>query len=71
MTRSFIVGPVVFLGVRVILGVTGLENRGPAAIETVVWVCLASAILLADIVLQWQELSRSRPTRAKAVAAAR
>ena len=71
MTRSFVVGPMVFLGVRVILGVTGLENRGPAAVETVVWVCLASAILLADIMLQWQELSRTRPARPKAVAAAR
>jgi uncharacterized membrane protein len=69
MTRSFVVGPMVFLGVRVILGVTGLERLGPAAIETVVWVCLAASVLLADIVLQWQELSRSRPALAKAAAA--
>src|SRR5580700_7157878 len=31
MSRSFVVGPMVFLAVRVVLGVTGLENRGPAA----------------------------------------
>ena len=37
MTRSFAVGPGVFLGARAILGVTGLENRGPAAVETVIW----------------------------------
>ncbi len=60
MTRSFAVGPLVFLGVRVILGVTGWEKLGPAAVETVVWSCLAASILLADIVLQWQELARSR-----------
>lgn len=71
MTRSFAVGPLVFMGVRVIVGVTGLENRGLVAVETVVWVCLASAILLADIVLQLQELPRSRSALAKAAGAPR
>ena len=56
MTRSFVVGPFMFITPRVILGVTGLENLGLAAIETTLWVCLAFSILLADIVLQWQEL---------------
>lgn len=71
MTRSFVVGPLVFLGVRAILGVTGWEQLGPAAIETVVWTCLAFSIVLADIVLQWQELSRSRLAVPKGVVAAR
>jgi len=61
MTRSFAVGPGVFLGARVILGVTGLENRGPAAVETVIWMTIAFSIVLADIVLQVQEQQRSRP----------
>jgi uncharacterized membrane protein YozB (DUF420 family) len=60
MTRSFVVGPLVFIGARVILGVTGLENLSLAAIETTLWVCLAFSILLADVVLQCQELLRVR-----------
>ncbi len=71
MTRSFLVGPGVFLGVRVILGVTGLEAKGPAVIETVVWMCLACAIFSADMVLQAQESLRSRPTVAKAAVVSR
>jgi uncharacterized membrane protein len=66
MTRSFAVA-LVFLEVRVVAGVTGWE-RIPGAIETIVWSCLAFSLLSADIVLQVQELRRSRPI-AKAVAA--
>jgi len=46
----------------VILGLTGLEKLGPRMIETVVWICVACAIPLADLVLQWEESARSRPT---------
>lgn len=71
MTRSFAVGPGVFVGARVVLGVTGLEKLGPPAIETVVYICIAFSIVLADIVLQVQELQRARPAaRAAKVAAA-
>ncbi len=70
MTRSFAVA-LVFLEVRVILGVTGWERLGIAATETVVWVCLGFSILLADLVLQWQELRRTRPIPAKAQTASR
>lgn len=66
MTRSFAVA-LVFLEVRVVAGVTGWE-RIPGAIETIVWSCLAFSLLSADIVLQVQELRRSRPA-ARAVAA--
>jgi uncharacterized membrane protein len=71
MTRSFAVGPGVFVGARVVLGVTGLEKMGPAAVETVVYICIAFSIVLADIVLQVQELQRARPAArtAKAIAA--
>jgi uncharacterized membrane protein len=69
MVRSFAVGPMVFLGARVVLGVTGLENRGPAAIQTVVWMCLAFCIFAADIVLQWQDLRSSRTLPPKTRAA--
>lgn len=67
MTRSFAVA-LVFLEVRVIIGVTGWENLGGNVTETVVWGCLAFSLLLADIALQWQELRRSRPALPKAQA---
>lgn len=62
MTRSFAVA-LVFLEGRAVLGVTGWERLGWATVETVVWVCNVLAILLADLVLQWQELRRVRPQR--------
>ncbi|MGC2195902.1 MAG: DUF2306 domain-containing protein [Terriglobales bacterium] len=70
MTRSFAVA-LVFLEVRVIGGVTGWDTLGSRTIETIVWSCLAFAVLAADIVLQWQDLHRTRPVtprlRAKVV----
>lgn len=69
MTRSYAVA-IVFLEVRVILGVTGWERLGPHAVETVVWVCVAFAMLFGDIAVQWQELWRSRPKVAKVRAVA-
>jgi hypothetical protein len=72
MTRSFAVA-IVFLEVRVVLGVTGLEKVGGGAFdEAVVWACVAFSLLFADIALQVQELrsKRSVPARAPAVAGA-
>jgi uncharacterized membrane protein len=67
MTRSFFVA-IVFLEVRVIGGLTGLDQN-PAAIETIVWSCLAFALFAADITIYFQELMASRP-KVRAVAAA-
>lgn len=64
MTRSFGTGPLISLEARVIFGLLGTQS--PAAIETVVWVCTASSIFVADVVLQVQELLRNRPLSAKA-----
>jgi len=64
MTRSFGTGPLIFLEARVIFGLIGVDS--PAAIETVVWICTASSIFVADLVLQVQELLRSRPLPARA-----
>jgi uncharacterized membrane protein len=70
MTRSFAVA-IVFLEVRVVLGVTGLEKVANGAFtETVVWTCVAFSLLFADVVLQWQELRRARPAPARAPTAA-
>jgi uncharacterized membrane protein len=63
MTRSFGTGPLIFLEARVILGLTGVDS--PAGIETVVWICTASSIFVADLVLQVQELLRIRPIAAR------
>ena len=70
MTRSFSVA-LVFLEVRVLLGVTGWENLGPHVVEAAVWGCNVFALFAADVVLQWQELLRqssvaSRRSAAKA-----
>jgi uncharacterized membrane protein len=59
MTRSFAVA-LVFLEVRVIGGVGGWKNLDVHANETIVWACLAFSILLADLVLQWQQLGHQR-----------
>ena len=68
MTRSFAVA-LVFLEVRVVGGITGWD-KSPAAIETIVWSCLAFSLLSADIVLQVQELRRSHPVAVRAQVAA-
>jgi uncharacterized membrane protein len=67
MTRSFAVA-LVFLEVRVVGGITGWDTN-PAIIETIVWSCLAFSLLSADIVLQVQDLRRSRPLAARVAAA--
>jgi uncharacterized membrane protein len=64
MTRSFAVA-IVFLEVRVVLGVTGLEKLGDSVAETVVWMCVAFSLLFADFVLQWQDLRHPRPAPAR------
>jgi uncharacterized membrane protein len=63
MTRSFGTGPLIFIEVRVILGL--LDIQDPHVVETVVWICTASSIFVADAVLQVEELLRARPARAK------
>lgn len=69
MTRSFAVA-LVFLEVRVLLGVTHWEDLDIHVTEAVVWGCNVFAWFAADIVLQVQELLRSRNLRSSAKAAA-
>jgi len=59
MTRSFAMA-LVFLEVRVIGGVTGWETQGVAAVETIVWCCIAFAYPLADLVLFIEDRLRTR-----------
>jgi uncharacterized membrane protein SirB2 len=61
MTRSFAVA-LVFLEVRFVLGLTGLDQPFSwAIIETAVWSCVALAILFGDIANQWHELATAQP----------
>lgn len=69
MTRSFAVA-LVFLEVRVVIGITGWETLGQAAVETAVWSCLAFSLLFADVVLQWHDFKRSRAVQARVPACA-
>jgi|ERR1700739_4403088 len=64
MIRSFATGPMIFLEVRVIMWLIGIQNLTPSKVETIVWLCTASSIFLADVVLQIQEYLRSRPAAA-------
>lgn len=57
MTRSYAVA-LVFFEVRFISGVLGLDDS-VGATETIIWICLAFSIPLADLVLQLQESRRS------------
>jgi uncharacterized membrane protein len=61
MTRSYAVA-LVFLEVRVISGIGGWDNSGPAATEAIVWTCVALSLLFGDIAVQWQDLRTTRST---------
>jgi len=70
MTRSYAVA-LVFLEVRVILGLFGLDQPFDWAItETVVWSCLAVAVLIGDLTNQWYELASEHTRRPSAPGAA-
>ena len=64
MTRSYAVA-LVFFEVRLISGVFGLDDAGPAVAELIVWICLAFSLLLADVALQVQESLRRASARAR------
>ena len=64
MTRSFGTGPLIFIEARVIFGLIGPHSR--AVSEAIVWACTASSIFIADLVLQVQELLRTRRVPVKA-----
>src|SRR5207253_11256348 len=67
MTRSYAVS-LTFLEIRLVLGVTGLDQPFNWAItEVVVWMCVALSILIGDFANQWYDLAsvRPRPTRSQ------
>jgi len=64
-TRSYAIA-LVFIGGRFVLGVTGWERLGVEIVQAMIWSCLALAVPLADVSLNWREirsiLSRSAKT---------
>lgn len=61
MTRSYAVA-LGFLEIRVILGVTGLDEPFVwATVEMVFWACVASSVLIGDIANQIHEYRSPRP----------
>jgi hypothetical protein len=69
MTRSYAVA-IVFLEVRFISGVGGWDSSGPATTETIIWICIALSLFIADIANQWQDFRAARRPVAKAMAQA-
>jgi uncharacterized membrane protein YozB (DUF420 family) len=59
MTRSYAVA-LVFFEVRVLLGVTGLEQLGIPMVEAMVWLCLAFAVFIGDLAIQIQEMPKRK-----------
>jgi uncharacterized membrane protein len=61
MTRSFAC-VLIFLEVRVVQGLTGWEHYS----EAIVWSCVAMAVPLADMAMQWEESHRLKSALARA-----
>jgi hypothetical protein len=65
MIRSYAVS-LTFLQVRLILGLTGLDQPfNWATTEVVVWTCVALSILIGDLANQWYDLATARPRQAR------
>jgi hypothetical protein len=65
MTRSYAVS-LTFLQIRLILGLTGMDQPfNWATTEVVVWTCVALSILIGDLANQWYDLASVRPRLAR------
>src|SRR6185436_17895952 len=72
-TRSYAIA-LVFIAGRFVLGVTGWEALGVEMVQAIIWACLALAVPLADVALNWKELRstvtvpvRSRASRKQSI----
>jgi len=54
-TRSYALA-LVFIAARFVMGTTGWETLGVEIVQAIIWACLALAVPLADISLNWREL---------------
>ena len=69
-TRSYAIA-LVFIAARFVMGVTGWETLGVEIVQAIIWGCLASSVLLADVAIHWREIcaafskSATSPVRTK------
>ena len=63
-TRSYAIA-LVFIGARFVLGVTGWERLGVEIVQAMIWSCLALAVPLADVSLNWREIRSILPRSVK------
>src|SRR5690349_2498852 len=54
-TRSYALA-LVFIAGRFVMGITGWETLGIEIVQAIIWGCLALAVPLADLSLNWREL---------------
>ncbi len=54
-TRSYALA-LVFIAGRFVMGITGWETLGVEIVQAIIWSCLALAVPLADLSLNWREL---------------
>jgi hypothetical protein len=65
ITRSYAVA-LTFLQIRLILGLTGLDQPfNWATTEVVVWTCVVLSILIGDLANQWYDLASAQPRLAR------
>ena len=63
-TRSYAIA-LVFIAGRFVLGVTGWEALGVEIVQAMIWSCLALAVPLADVALNWKDLRSTVTAPAK------
>jgi hypothetical protein len=64
-TRSYAVA-LVFIAGRFVMGITGWEQLGIEIVQAIIWSCLALAVPLADVSLNWRELRSAASAKIKA-----
>jgi hypothetical protein len=54
-TRSYAIA-LVFIAGRFVMGITGWETLGVEIVQAIIWSCLALAVPLADVAINWKDL---------------
>ena len=64
-TRSYAIA-LVFIGARLVLGVTGWELLGVEIVQAIIWSCLALSVVFADIAINWKDIRSAATVPVKA-----
>jgi uncharacterized membrane protein len=65
--RSYAIS-LVFIGARFVMGVTGWEQLGLEIVQAIIWSCLASSLIFADIAIHWREIKSALSKQVKPIA---